>query len=264
LTEASIHTQPACSGRLIINADDWGRDDQNTNRIFECFQRRVLSSASGMVFMEDSERAASIAREQALDIGLHLNLSAQFSALAVPTRLAAHHKKIREYLCANRVARVMYHPGLADSFEYVVTHQLEEFCRLYGRMPDRIDGHHHMHLAANVLLQRLLPGGTIVRPHFSHESGEKVFRNSIFRLYSSALLYRRYRVTEFFFSLSPLAPAARIQRLFVLAQRFTVELETHPINTDEYRFLTGGELLRWTTNCPPAPRFGKPLALKSI
>jgi hypothetical protein len=252
------------SGVLIINADDWGRDDRTTNRILECFQRRVLSSASGMVFMEDSERAANIAREQRLDIGLHLNLSAPFSAPAVPTRLATHHQKIRECLCANRVARLLYHPGLADSFEYVVARQLEEFSRLYGRMPDRIDGHHHMHLSANVLLQRLLPHGTIVRRHFSYEPGEKIFRNSVFRLFSCALLGCQYRVTDFFFSLPPFAPPVRIQRIFNLAQSFVVEVETHPIDPEEYRFLTEGDVLRWTNDCPPAPSFGNAVALQHV
>ena len=68
LTEPNTQMQPA-SGCLIINADDWGLDDRTTNRILECFQGRVLSSASGMVFMEDSERAANIAQDQGLDIG---------------------------------------------------------------------------------------------------------------------------------------------------------------------------------------------------
>lgn len=264
LTEANIHTQPAPRGCLIINADDWGHDDRTTNRIFECFQRRVLSSASGMVFMEDSERAAEIARDRDLDIGLHLNLSTPFSAPAIPTRLAAHHQKIRECLCANRVARLLYHPGLADSFEYAVARQLEEFSRLYGRMPDRIDGHHHMHLSANVLLQGLLSRGTIVRRHFSYEPGEKIFRNSVFRLFSRALLARQYRVTDFFFSLPPFVPPARIQRIFKLAQSFVVEVETHPINPEEYRFLTEGDILRWTNDCPPAHGFGNSVALQHV
>ncbi len=264
MTEANIHTQQASRGCLIINADDWGRDDRTTNRVLECFQRRALSSASGMVFMEGSERAANIAREQRLDIGLHLNLSAPFSAPAVPSRLATHHQKIRECLCANRIARLLYHPGLADSFEYVVAHQLEEFSRLYGRMPDRIDGHHHMHLSTNVLLQGLLPRGTIVRRHFSYQTGEKIFRNSVFRLFSRALLGRQYRVTDFLFSLPPLAPPARIHRIFNLAQNFVVEVETHPINPEEYRFLTGGDVLRWTNDCPPAPSFGDAVALQRV
>ena len=34
---------------------------------------------SAMVFMEDSERAASIARADAIDAGLHLNFTTAFS-----------------------------------------------------------------------------------------------------------------------------------------------------------------------------------------
>ena len=258
----NAHPQPALGGCLIINADDWGRDGRTTDRILECLQHGVLSSASGMVFMEDSARAASIATEQGFDIGLHLNLTAPFSAPDVPTRLATHHQTVREYLCAHRFARLLYHPGLANSFEYAVQRQLEEFSRLYGRTPDRIDGHHHMHLSANVLLQGLLPFGTIVRRHFSYEPGEKILRNSVFRLFSRALLGGRYRVTDFFFSLPPFAPSVRMQRIFNLARRFVVEVETHPINPEEYRFLTGDDILRWTTDCPPALAFGKAVALQ--
>jgi chitin disaccharide deacetylase len=254
---------PVLGGCLIINADDWGRDPRTTDRTFECFQHGALSSASGMVFMQDSERAAAIAIEHGFDVGLHLNLSAPFSAPGTPTRLATDHQKVREYLCARRSARLLYHPGLANSFEYAVASQLEEFTRLYGRTPDRIDGHHHMHLSANVLLQGLLPSGTIVRRHFSYDPGEKMLRNSVFRLYSRALLAGRYRVTDFFFSLPPLAPEVRLRRIFSLTQRSVVELETHPVNPEEYRFLTGGDLLRWTTLCPPAATFGKPAVLQS-
>lgn len=264
LPGTNTHPHMARGGCLIINADDWGRDSRTTDRTFECFQHGGLSSASGMVFMQDSERAAGIAREKGLDIGLHLNLSAPFSAPGIPTRLATHHEKVREYLCAHRFARLLYQPGLANAFEYVVVSQLDEFSRLYGRAPDRIDGHHHMHLSTNVLLQGLLPAGTIVRRHFSYEPGEKIFRNSAFRLFSRATLGGRYRVTDFFFSLPPFAPAVRMQRIFNLARRFVVELETHPINSQEYRFLTVGDLFRWTNGCPPAPSFGNAVALQHV
>lgn len=261
LTGTNVRPRQALCGCLIINADDWGRDPQTTDRIFECFQHRVLSSASGMVFMEDSTRAARIATEQGLDIGLHLNLSAPFSATEIPSGLASHHQRVREYLCAHRFARLLYQPGLANSFEYVVARQFEEFSRLYGKTPERVDGHHHMHLSTNVLLQRLLPSGTIVRRHFSYEPGEKLVRNSVFRLVSSALLGGRYRVTDFFFSLPPFASLVRMQRIFNLARRFVVEVETHPINPEEYRFLTQGDFRRWTGDCPPALTFGKAVAL---
>lgn len=262
LPGTNADSQLALGGCLIINADDWGLDARTTDRTLECFQLGVLSSASGMVYMEDSARAASIAAERGLDIGLHLNLSVPFSGREIPTRLAAHHERVRDYLCAHSVARLLYHPGLANSFEYVTARQFEEFSRLYGRAADRIDGHHHMHLSANVLVQRLLPSGAIVRRHFSREPGEKILRNSAFRLFSRALLGDRYRVTDFFFSLPPFAPVLRLQRIYNLARRFTVEVETHPINPEEYRFFTGGDFLSWTSDCPPAVSFGKAVALQ--
>jgi chitin disaccharide deacetylase len=258
----NVHLQSAHAGCLIFNADDWGRDSATTDRIFECFRASRLSSASGMVFMEDSERAADLAAASQFDIGLHLNLDAAFTALKVPARLETHQEKVGKYLRANRFARLVYNPGLANSFEYTVSCQLEEFNRLYGRMPDRIDGHHHMHLSGNVLLRKLLPAGPILRRHFSYETGEKKVRNAIFRLYSNVATARRYRTTDFFFSLPPLSPAERLERIFSLSRRFVVEVETHPVNAEEYEFLTGGKLLRWTNEYPLAPNFGKTVALR--
>jgi hypothetical protein len=52
----------------------------------------------------------------------------------------------------------------------------------------------------------------------------------------------------------PLQPE-RIQRIVSLAHRYVVEVETHPANSDEYRFLAGGEIHRLTGSVPIAPRF---------
>ena len=104
----------------------------------------------------------------------------------------------------------------------------------------------------------------IVRRHFSYEPGAKIFRNSVFRLFSRTLLGRQYRVTDFLFSLPPFAPPERMQPIFNLAQSFVVEVETHPINPEEYRFLTEGDVLRCTNDCPPAPSFGNSIALQHV
>ena len=142
VTEANIHIQPAPSGYLIINADDWGRDKPTANESWNASSDACSPPRVAWFSWKIPNVLRTSAREQGLDIGLHLNLTAPFSAPSVPTRLATHHQKVR-VSCANRVARLLYHPGLADSFEYAVARQLEEFSRLYGRMPDRIDGHHH-------------------------------------------------------------------------------------------------------------------------
>ena len=57
------------AGRLVINADDWGRTRDTTDRTLECHERGSVSSVSAMVFMEDSERAAALARERDMDAG---------------------------------------------------------------------------------------------------------------------------------------------------------------------------------------------------
>jgi len=246
------------TGVLIINADDWGRDHQTTERIFECFRHRTISSVSAMVFMEDSERAAAISREQGIDAGLHLNLTTSFSARSCPQKLKERQHELASFLRWHSFARVVYHPWLARSFEYAIKAQIEEYSRIYGTEPERFDGHHHMHLNANVLFRSLLPCGAIVRRHFSEESGEKPLRNRLFRQFTDVLLARRHRLVDFFFSLPPFKPPARLQRIFSLACQFVVEMETHPANPEEYQFLTGGEVFRWAGDVLIARRFVVP------
>ena len=233
----------ASPGLLIVNADDWGRDRLTTDRTLDCVGRGAVSSVSAMVFMEDSGRAAAIARALRMEVGLHLNLTTSFSAPECPGRLAQRQQQLARYLQSHRLSQMVFHPGLKRAFTYVVAAQLDEFRRLYGMEPDRIDGHHHMHLCANVLLARLLPRGTMVRRSFSFQVGEKSLGNVCYRRLVDRVLARRHRVVDFFFALAPLAPLSRLQRIFDLARRFVVEVETHPADPEEYRFLIGGEML---------------------
>lgn len=255
LSKADMLPQPGPMGRLIINADDWGYDEQTTDRTLDCFNHGALSSASGMVFMQDSERAAKIAVERGFDIGLHLNLSSPFSSRAIPSPLADHQQKVRAYLRSNRFAQLVYHPGLANSFEYVVARQFEEFARLYGRTPDRIDGHHHMHLCANVLFARLLPAGTMVRRNLSFAPGEKSWMNLQYRRWVDRKLAARHPLTDHFFSLSPVQPESRLRQIFLLAQQFVVEVEAHPAIPKEQTFLCGGGPMRLSPGVALASRY---------
>jgi hypothetical protein len=246
------------TGRLIVNADDWGRDRNTTDRISECSLRGSVSSVSAMVFMEDSERAAALASERGIDAGLHLNFTTQFSARQCPPLLARHQQDLAKYLLRHRVAQVIFHPVLTVSFEYVVTAQVEEFWRLYGKRPARFDGHHHMHLCANVLWGRLLPAGTVVRRNFSFQRGEKGLVNRFYRNTLDRTLARRHRLVDFLFSLTPFEPAGRLQRICSLARESVVELETHPANPEEYRFLCDGEMFRRIGDLPIMPCFDLP------
>jgi hypothetical protein len=205
-----------------------------------------------MVFMEDSERAAAIARERGIDAGLHLNFTTPFTAEQCSARLAKHQEAVSQYLRRHRLAQVVFHPGLANSFEYVVSAQRDEFVRLFGKEPDRLDGHHHMHLCSNMVLGGLLTPGATVRRNFSFQPGEKNALNRFYRRIVDRILARRHHLTDLFFSLPPLDPLSRVRNIFRLANEFTVEVETHPVKPEEYRFLTEGEIFRLAGDRPIA------------
>jgi chitin disaccharide deacetylase len=231
------------AGCLIVNADDWGHDRITTDRIHECMRKGIVTSASAMVFMEDSGRAAALALGDGLYTGLHLNLTEPFSAAHCPVALVEHQQKIRKHLLNHRLAQVLFNPLLTRSFEYVVAAQLEEYQRLYGSGPDKVDGHHHMHLCGNMLVQQLLPAGTISRRSFYFAPGEKGLANRTYRSIVDRRIASRHRIFDYLFSIAPLEPQSRLDRIYRLAETAIVELETHPSRLEELKYLTGGKFL---------------------
>ncbi len=240
-------------GLLIVNADDFGRDTANTDRTLECVRRGAVSAVSAMVFMEDSERAAAIAREQGIEAGLHLNLTSPFTVSGCSPSLMEQQQRLARYLRGQKFASVFFHPGLTSAFEYVVSAQIEEFQRIYGAAPTRVDGHHHMHLASNILFAKLLPKGTLIRRNFTFQPGEKSFANRAYRKFVDNRLARRHRIVDFFYSLPPMDSPGRLERIFSLACDHFVELETHPINPAEHAFLAGGEIFQRIGSARIAP-----------
>ena len=239
-----VHSNPSESlaeSTVIINADDWGIRAATTDRILHCLLRRLISSASAMVFMADSERAADLSRQHNVDTGLHLNLTSPFTAARLPTALVVHQERVARFLRKGRLAPMVFHPLLASSFEYAVKTQLDEFSRLYCAQPNRVDGHHHAHLCANVLAQKLIPAGIIVRRNFTFYAGEKGALNRFYRRIVDGNIARRFRIADFFFNLVPIEDL-RLREMLEAARHANVEIECHPGLDPEYAFLTQGRL----------------------
>jgi hypothetical protein len=57
------------------------------------------------------------------------------------------------------------------------------------------------------------------------------------------MLGERYRVADYFFSLEDLLRQDRLGEVVALAKDSVVEVETHPVNPDEYSFLMTSPLL---------------------
>jgi predicted glycoside hydrolase/deacetylase ChbG (UPF0249 family) len=232
---------------LTVNADDLGHSALVTDRIMACFAANRIDAASAMVFMEDSERAATLATASRLDVGLHINFSESFTGTEVPSLLRRNHERIRRFLRTSKYALVIYNPFLRRAFRDVFAAQLTEFTRLYGRPPTRFDGHQHMHLCSNMMLDRILPADTKVRRSFSFVAGEKSFLNRYYRKLIDRHLGRRHQIGDFFFALSQHLPISRLQRLVELAKTYDVELMTHPRVDIEFEALLSDELANTIT-----------------
>jgi chitin disaccharide deacetylase len=190
-----------------------------------------------MVFMKDSERAARLILESGIDVGLHLNFSEQFTGNSIPEGLRRSQARTCRFLRTSKYALVIYNPLLREQFREVFEAQYSEFVRLYGRTPSHLDGHQHMHLASNMLIDKIMPGGAKVRRSFSFGEGEKNFVNRLYRANIDRWLGRRYRLTDYFFALPHHSIFARLERVIKLAESSNVELMVHPEAPDEYDLL---------------------------
>jgi predicted glycoside hydrolase/deacetylase ChbG (UPF0249 family) len=231
---------------LIINADDYGRDGQATDPILICHQKKRITSTSAMVFMADSERASDLARTNSPDIGLHLNFTSPLSGTVKPDKLKDAHERIMAFLRGRKYRFLVFNPFLKRQFEYSFRAQNEEFFRLYDRPPTHIDGHHHMHLCANMIVQRLIPLQTRVRTTFSFGRKEKNFLNRRYRRMISKWVSKRYICTDFLYGMGPYDQSgaertARLDRIIRRAEKASVELIVHPQNPSEFDFLMSAE-----------------------
>ena len=226
---------------LIINADDWGRSRAETDAALRCYKAGRITSASAMVFMEDSERAAELAKENELDVGLHLNFAEGFTACRYPGVLWEYQSGLVRFLMRNKYSQLLYNPFLRRAFSYSYQAQAMEFVRLFGRPPSHIDGHHHMHLCANVLLNKVIPAGMKMRRNFSFWPSEKSLLNRAYRGLVDRWLAHRYRLPDYFFDLTQCIREKKLDRVAILAKSNSVELMTHPIVQAEADYLMSNE-----------------------
>jgi chitin disaccharide deacetylase len=226
---------------LIINADDWGRSVAETDAALRCYKERRITSVSAMVFMEDSRRAAELANNNDLDVGLHLNFSEEFADRSCSETLKEAHGRIIRFFRRSKYAQLLYNPFLRKTFAYSYHAQVDEFVRLFDKQPSHIDGHHHMHLCANLILSKSIPAGMKIRRNFSFWPGEKGFLNRAYRGLVDRWLARRYRLPDYFFDLTQCIQQKKLDRVAALAKSSNVELMTHPIVNVEAEYLLSDE-----------------------
>jgi predicted glycoside hydrolase/deacetylase ChbG (UPF0249 family) len=225
------------SGLLIVNADDWGASRDTTERIADCFNVGGVTSATAMMHMADSKRAARRARELGLPAGLHLNLTQPFDGPDVTEPVRARHLRLAAYFGRlRRGDRVFPNPRLIGPVRRCVEEQIACFRALYGREPTHLDGHNHVHL--NPIVLTVLPRHLRLRTTV-HE-GRVSSARDVPRVLRHRLIRARHGSSEFFFAVANLHPrlgGSGIEQRLALARDHSVELMTHPGQEIEHDLL---------------------------
>jgi predicted glycoside hydrolase/deacetylase ChbG (UPF0249 family) len=225
-------------GLLIVNADDFGGNPLATDRIAECFQVGAITSTSAMVYMSDSERAASIAKSCELPVGLHLNLTQPFEDPGTPQAVRERQAAAARHFAGSRLQRVSYNPFLSSLVKACIGDQLECFRALYDCEPTHIDGHNHAHLSPTVLLA--LPAATRIRTAESPARGTPS-PGALLRRARASFISHRYITTDRFVAVDHLGSSPseqEIDRLLAPADRSSLEIMTHPDRGRDHRLLT--------------------------
>ncbi len=234
---------------LIITADDLGRDRGATDACMDCFREKKITSASIMVFMNDSRRAADLAIKEGLETGLHINLVLPYDAPGLPEDLKKSQNRTAAFFKRGPWTQVIYNPFIAEATAETIISQLEEYRRLFGRHPAYFNGHKHFHLSLNAILSGGVPRGAMVRRSFTFFRGEKPWPNRYYRRLIDAWLLKRYESTNDFFSLSPADDRPRLRGIIRLAQTRCVELMVHPWDPGHYRLLMGQDFADLAALC---------------
>lgn len=232
---------------LIVNADDWGASISTTSKIEECVKTKVVNTVSAMMYMRDSRRACGIIKDLKIDTALHLNFTTPFDGGNIQERLLESQLKIVSYLKSKKAAQFIYNPLLQRHFDYVYKAQYDEYCELFGNPPQRIDGHNHMHLCANMLVGRFIPIKTRVRRNIHFVNEKKSMVNRAYRSVIDSFLTKRYSCADYFLHIHQFMHEDtkerinRLQDLAELSKGADIELLVHPHQQADYEFVMSEE-----------------------
>jgi len=234
---------------LIVNADDFGLEKHATDNILSCYHNGRITSTSAMVFMEDSERAASLALDASIRVGLHLNFTQPFNGIVKMEKLQVYHNQVMTFLKRGKYDFLLYNPLLKKQFDFIYKAQYEEFIRLYKKQPPHIDGHHHMHLCTNMLLQNIIPRGVRVRTAFTFTKKGNILLKRLYRRMISYWLSKRYICTDFLYSIEPFIQlqnqrVKRLKEIVGVSEVSSIEILVHLQRQNEYDYLMSEEFAK--------------------
>lgn len=234
---------------LIINADDFGLNEKCTDRTIAAYNRQLITSCTAMVFMQDTVRAAELASCAGIGTGLHLNFTSRFGRPPGDRELEDHHRKLIKFFVSWRYLRYLYIPAIHKSIRYCFRAQYDEFLRVFKKQPTHIDGHHHIHLASNLVFGAILPRGTKIR-RMRGPVGKTHPVNSILRDYFNLYLRTRYLIADFFYYVDDLMNDTSLARRVLSSMDVSSEIGVHPGDDRDWLTISSRRYLEMISLCP--------------
>jgi predicted glycoside hydrolase/deacetylase ChbG (UPF0249 family) len=220
---ATTFTPSPPRAMLIVNADDFGAGRNVTDPILDMLAAGAVSSTSAMVWMSDTARAASLACERELPVGLHLNFTFPFNAKTIPPPARERQQRLTEVF-GPESWREDGHEAKPDRQLLVdaIEDQLGSFYEKFGQ-PTHIDGHHHIHAHPAVLEH--LPRDLPIRPVLSVPARKNAGRER-----RNRQLRRRFLSPETCFAFEDVHPSLGGAGLEALdyAYHHSLEIMVHP------------------------------------
>jgi predicted glycoside hydrolase/deacetylase ChbG (UPF0249 family) len=138
--------------RLWLCADDYGLAPGVNRAIRELIARGRLNATSAMVVAPSFSRAealqlSSLAKEKRAAVGLHLTMTAPFRPLTAFAPVTAEGTFLP---IADMLVRSFWPRFDLDLVGREVAAQIGAFIAAFGRAPDYVDGHHHVHLLPRI------------------------------------------------------------------------------------------------------------------
>ena len=141
---------------LVINADDFGLNEQTNDAIMRCFEKGFCSSTSLMLNMPGFEHACKIIHENKLNnyVGIHLNISQGYPLTEGIISCSRFCNKDGEF-CLRRGNPIFFLKRCEkDAIAKEIKAQIKRF-NDQGMLATHIDSHYHVHTEwaiANVLM----------------------------------------------------------------------------------------------------------------
>jgi len=111
---------------LVINADDFGYSKGVNKGIIKAYKEGVVTSTSVMVDRQAAKEAKTLLKYQNLSVGLHFNMT-------------------DEGIRAQIIKNVLVNFADTNKIRKDFNRQIETFKKITGKLPDHLDGHHHVH-----------------------------------------------------------------------------------------------------------------------